>query len=89
MLTGRAEEPAGFKPNKPQETDDPSIAAICNSLLRPRGSAPTPVVVMPDKIVHRTDRVIPGHFAGMMGQSRDPWFLAVSPYHPEHYGPYP
>ena len=89
MLTGRSEEPAGFKPNKPQETDDPSIAAICNSLLRPRGSAPTPVVVMPDKIVHRTGRVIPGQFAGSMGKARDPWFLEVSPYHPLHYGAYP
>ncbi len=89
MLTGRSDEPVGFSPRKPQETDDPSIAAICNSLLRPRGSAPTPVVVMPDKIVHRTGRVIPGQFAGMMGKSRDPWFLEVSPYHPEHYGAYP
>ncbi|SVC90791.1 uncharacterized protein METZ01_LOCUS343645, partial [marine metagenome] len=89
MLTGRSEEPAGFKPNKPQETDDPSIAAICNSLLRPRRAAPTPVVVMPDKIVHRTGRVIPGQFAGRMGKAHDPWLLEVSPYHPLHYGAYP
>ena len=89
MLTGRSEEPDGFKPNKPQDTDDPSIAAICNSLLRPSGSAPTPVVIMPDKIVHRTGRVIPGQFAGSMGKSQDPWLLEVSPYHPLHYGAYP
>ncbi len=89
MLTGHSDEPAGFSPNKPQETDDPSIAAICNSLLRPRGSALTPVVVMPDKIVHRTGRVIPGQFAGRMGRKSEPWFLDISPYHPQHYGAYP
>ena len=89
MLTGRSEQPAGFSPQKPQDTDDPSIAAIANSLLRPRGSALTPVVVMPDKIVHRTGRVIPGQFAARMGKSREPWFLDISPYHPLHYGAYP
>ena len=89
MLTGHSEEPAGFSPQKPQETDDPSIAAIANALLKPRGSALTPVVVMPDKIVHRTGRVIPGQFAGRMGKSREPWFLDISPYHPQHYGAYP
>ena len=89
MLTGRTEQPEGFSSREPRETDDPSIAAICNSLLEPRGAAPTPVVVMPDKIVHRTGRTIPGQFAGRMGKSRDPWFLEVSPYHPLHYGSYP
>ena len=89
MLTGRSEEPAGFSSQKPQDTDDPSIAAIANSLLRPKGAALTPVVVMPDKIVHRTGRVIPGQFAGPMGKSREPWFLDISPYHPQHYGAYP
>ena len=77
MLTGHSEEPAGFSPQKPKDTDDPSIAAIANSLLRPRGSALTPVVVMPDKIVHRTGRVIPGQFAGRMGKSREPWFFMI------------
>ena len=89
MLTGCSEEPAGFSPQKPQDSDDPSIASIANSLLRPRGSALTPVVVLPDKIVHRTGRVIPGQFAGRMGKSREPWFLDISPYHPQHYGAYP
>jgi hypothetical protein len=89
MLTGHSEQPAGFSSQKPQDTDDPSITAVANSLLRPRGSALTPVVVMPDKIVHRTGRVIPGQFAGPMGKSREPWFLNISPYHPQHYGAYP
>ena len=35
MLTGRSEEPDGFKPNKPQETDDPSIgASVIHSSVR-------------------------------------------------------
>lgn len=89
MLTGVSAEPAGFNASKPKETDDPSIAAITNSLLKPRGHAPTPVIVMPDKIVHRTGRTIPGQFAGRMGPGRDPWFLEASPYHPLHYGAYP
>ncbi len=89
MLTGHSAEPAGFSPREPRDSDDPSIAAICNALLQPKGSAPTPVVVMPDKIVHRTGRTIPGQFAGRMGRAKDPWFLEISPYHPQHYGAYP
>ncbi|MGY8650864.1 MAG: DUF1501 domain-containing protein [Verrucomicrobiia bacterium] len=72
MLTGMSTPPAGFNSSKPQDTDDPSIAAITNSILKPRGHAPTPVIVMPDKIVHRTGRTIPGQFAGRMGPARDP-----------------
>ena len=86
MLTGMSAMPAGFSGTKPQDTDDPSIAAIANSLLKPRKHAPTPVMVMPDKIVHRTGRTIPGQFAGRMGAARNPWFLESSPYHPLHYG---
>jgi uncharacterized protein (DUF1501 family) len=89
MLTGMSTPPAGFNSSKPQDTDDPSIAAITNSILKPRGHAPTPVIVMPDKIVHRTGRTIPGQFAGRMGPARDPWFLEASPKHPLHYGAYP
>ena len=89
MLTGMSAPPAGFSPSKPQDSDDPSIAAITNSLLKPHGHAPTPVIVMPDKIVHRTGRTIPGQFAGRMGPARDPWFLEASPKHPLHYGAYP
>ena len=89
MLTGMSAAPAAFNSSKPQDTDDPSIAAITNSLLKPRGHAPTPVIVMPDKIEHRTGRTIPGQFAGRMGPARDPWFLEASPKHPLHYGAYP
>jgi hypothetical protein len=88
MLTGRADMPAGFDPNKPKPSDWPSIAALTNHLLRPANNLP-PAIVLPEKLVHRTGRVIPGQFGGILGARRDPWFLDASPYHPAHYGAYP
>ncbi len=88
MLTGRTELPLGFNPNKPMESDWPSIAAIAGGVLAQRNNLP-PAIVLPDKLVHRTGRVIPGQFAGQMGKHRDPWFLEMSPYHPQHYGAFP
>ena len=88
MLTGRSELPLGFDPNKPKDSDWPSIAAIAGSFTKPRNNLP-PAVVLPDKIRHRTGRTIPGQFGGQMGHLRDPWFLEMSPYHPAHYGAYP
>jgi len=96
MLTGRTDKPRDFDARKPMPTDWPSIAAVANDTLprahpdqaRRRGNLP-PALVLPDKIVHRTGRVIPGQFAGLMGKQRDPWFVEMSPYHPEHYGAYP
>jgi hypothetical protein len=88
MLTGRSELPLGFDPGKPKDSDWPSIAAIAGSVLPEHNNLP-PAIVLPDKIVHRTGRVIPGQFAGQMGHSHDPWFLEMSPYHPLHYGAYP
>ncbi|MEP6668585.1 MAG: DUF1501 domain-containing protein [Chthoniobacter sp.] len=88
MLTGRSELPLGFDPNKPKETDFPSIAAVAGAVLPSRNNLP-PAIVLPDKIVHRTGRALPGQFGGQMGRNRDPWFLEISPYHPLHYGAYP
>lgn len=88
MLTGRTNPPVGFDPSKPKDTDLPSIAAIANALVRPKNNLP-PAVVLPQKLVHRTGRVIPGQFGGQMGKHRDPWFLEMSPFHPQHYGAYP
>ncbi len=88
MLTGRSDLPLGFEPNKPKETDWPSIAAVANAIIAPRNNLP-PAVVLPEKLVHQTGRVIPGQFGGQMGRHRDPWFLEMSPYHPIHYGAYP
>jgi hypothetical protein len=88
MLTGRTDLPLGFDPNKPKETDWPSIAAIAGAALPGRNNLP-PAIVLPDKIVHRTGHVLAGQFGGQMGKIHDPWFLEMSPYHPLHYGAYP
>lgn len=87
MLTGRSDMPDGFDPRKPKETDHPSIAAIANHVL-PRNNLP-PAIVLPEKLVHRTGRVIPGQFAGYMGPRRDPYFVEASRYNPASYGAYP
>ena len=88
MLTGRTEMPNGFNPNAPKPTDHPSIASIVTATCPPRNNLP-PAIVLPDKIVHNTGRVIPGQFAGVMGSARDPWFMEASLFEPKAYGAYP
>ncbi len=88
MLTGRTDLPPGFNPSSPRPTDWPSIAAIAGSVTRPRNNLP-PAVVLPEKLVHYSGRVIPGQFAGLMGERRDPWFIEASPFHNTSYGAYP
>lgn len=88
MLTGRTELPAGFDAAKPKPSDWPSIASLAGALVPPRNNLP-PAIVLPDKIVHNSGRVLPGQFGGLLGRHRDPWFLEMSPYHPLHYGAFP
>ena len=88
MLTGRSDIPVGFNPSRPMSTDHPSIAAIAGDVLRSRTNLP-PAIVLPDKIVHNSGRVIPGQFAGKMGSNRDPWFIEASPFHSKSYGAFP
>jgi hypothetical protein len=88
MLTGRTQLPPGFNPNAPKPTDWPSLAAVAAALTQPRNNLP-PAVVLPDKIVHNTGRVLPGQFAGVMGRHRDPWFLEASAFEPKAYGAFP
>jgi hypothetical protein len=88
MLTGRSELPEGFDPLKPKASDWPSLAALAGALLPRRNNLP-PAIVLPDKIVHNSGRTIPGQFGGLLGPRHDPWFLEMSPYHPEHYGAFP
>lgn len=88
MLTGRSVPPTGFNPSSPQPTDWPAIAAVAGQATRGRNNLP-PAVVLPDRIVHNSGRVIPGQFAGVMGRGRDPWFLEASPFDPRAYGAYP
>ena len=54
----------------------------------PRNNLPS-AVVLPEKLVHNTGRVIPGQFAAQMGAVRDPWFIEASPFDPMAYGAYP
>lgn len=88
MLTGRTPMPPGFDASKPKPSDWPSLAAIANQLA-PRHNNLPPAVVLPEPIVHREGRVIPGQFAGEMGARWDPWFLTASSYNPISYGAYP
>lgn len=88
MLTGRSDLPPGFNPNAPRPGDWPSIAAVAGALTSPRHNLP-PAVVLPETLIHNTGRVIPGQFAGLMGQVRDPWFIEASPFDPTAYGAYP
>ena len=54
----------------------------------PRNNLP-PAVVLPERLVHNTGRVIPGQFAGIMGPQHDPWFIEASPFDPRPTGPIP
>lgn len=88
MLTGRTLMPPGFSGSKPKPTDWPSIAAVTGGVVQPRNNLP-PAAVLPERLIHSSGRVIPGQFAGLMGQHRDPWFIEASPFNPKSYGAYP
>src|SRR5262249_15541415 len=79
MLTGRTLLPPGFDPDRPTPSDWPSIAAVAGQVTARRGPLP-PAIVLPEKLIHMTGRVIPGQFAGQMGPARDPWVIEASPF---------
>ncbi|MBX3442411.1 MAG: DUF1501 domain-containing protein [Planctomyces sp.] len=88
MLSGRSQPPPRFDPNRPLPEDWPALASIVGDQTRPRNNLP-PAVVLPERLIHRTGRVIPGQFAGQMGARRDPWFIEASPFNSETYGAFP
>lgn len=88
MLSGQSMVAPGFSGSKPQPTDWPSIAAVANNVLPARNNLP-PAMILPERLVHRTLRVIPGQGAGMMGATRDPWFVEASNFTSKFYGAYP
>jgi len=88
MLSGRSDLPVGFDPGGPRPTDWPSIAAVAGALCSPRNNLP-PAVVLPEKLVHNTGRVLAGQFAGILGAHRDPWFIEASAFDPTAYGAFP
>ena len=89
ILSGRTPLPPGFSGEKPQSGDWPSIASVVGSAVRPRSNNLPPAIVLPERLVHRTGRVIPGQFGGQMGPRRDPWFVEASPFNANTYGAYP
>src|ERR1051326_1068818 len=91
MLSGRSELPSGFNPSLPRASDWPSIAAVAGEAfgqVSKRNNLP-PAVILPDRLVHNTGRVIPGAFAGQMGRQREPWILEASEFEPKAYGAFP
>lgn len=88
MLTGRTQLPPGFSPNQPSRSDYPSIAALTGHATRPKNNLP-PAVVLPERLIHSSGRVIPGQDAGEMGPNRDPWMIQASPFQTAAYGAYP
>src|SRR5262249_15605440 len=88
MLSGRSDLPPGFNPSQPRPNDWPSIAAIAGDQTRARNNLP-PAVILPEKLIHFSGRVINGAFAGLMGPQRDPWIIEASPYESLAYGAYP
>jgi hypothetical protein len=88
MLTGRTPLPTGFSPNAPNENNWPSIAALAGATTTSRNNLP-PAVVLPDRIIHNSGRVLPGQFAGLMGRQRDPFFLESSTFESKAYGAFP
>jgi hypothetical protein len=77
MLTGRTALPPGFSDVRPQPTDWPAVAAVANQLTSAHNNLP-PAVVLPFTLIHRTGRVIPGQFAGQMGERWDPWVIPAA-----------
>ncbi|HEY1598052.1 MAG TPA: DUF1501 domain-containing protein [Pirellulales bacterium] len=88
MLSGVSSVPPAFDPLGPKSTDWPSIAAIAG-VAQPRQNNLPPAVVLPERLIHRSGRVIPGQFGGQMGMQRDPWFVDASPFNATSYGAWP
>jgi hypothetical protein len=88
MLTGRSQLPVGFDPNAPKRSDHASIAAVVGHSTIGRNNLP-PSVMLPERLVHSTGRVIPGQDAGEMGVTQDPWLIGAAPFHASAYGAFP
>ncbi len=91
MLTGRTEVPPGFQfASEPKPTDWPSIASVAGYHTPRRNNNLPPAVVLPERLIHWSGRVLPGAYGGLMGKHRDPWFIEASPYgNPFWRGAYP
>jgi hypothetical protein len=92
MLTGQTALPPGFNPNAASRSDFPSIASKIGRALsteyRPVNNLP-PAIVLPERLIHSTGRILPGQHGGAMGPNDDPWFIDASPFHTTSYGAFP
>lgn len=89
ILTGRTPMPPAFSAVMPMPGDWPSIAAVAGDVVPRRANNLPPAIVLPERLIHRTGRIIPGQFGGQMGSNRDPWFVEASPFNGNTYGAYP
>lgn len=89
FLSGRTPLPVGFNGSKPQRGDWPSMAAVAGALLGPTANNLPPAAVLPERLIHREGRIIPGQFAGQMGPRHEPWFIEAAPFNPKSYGAWP
>ncbi|MFK5920828.1 MAG: DUF1501 domain-containing protein [Verrucomicrobiota bacterium] len=87
MLTGHSDIPAGFDPTQPKDSNYPSMAAVINKVIKSRNNLP-PSIILPDKIVHRSGRTLPGQSAGQLAGD-DPFIVEASKYNRKSYGAYP
>lgn len=88
MLTGRSDVPRGFQPNAPTRNDHPSIAATVSRVGKRHHNLP-PAVVIPERLIHNTGRVLPGQDAGEMGSKHDPWMIEAATFDTTAYGAFP
>jgi len=88
MLTGQSQLPTGFNPNGSNRTDRPSIASVLGNATKAKNNLPT-AVILPERLVHNSGRLIPGQHAGEMGAQYDPWLIEASPFHRTSYGAFP
>jgi hypothetical protein len=88
MLTGRSDLPPGFNPSAARPTDWPAIAAVAGCATAARDNLP-PAVMLPERLIHNSGRILPGQFAGILGSSHEPWVVEASPFHSTSYGAYP
>ncbi len=90
MLTGRSVDPLFRGDRQPRPSDHPAIASLVGDAVPPRRTNLPPAIVLPERLVHWSGGVIPGAFAGQMGNRRDPVFIEASPYgNPMWRGAYP
>jgi Protein of unknown function (DUF1501) len=88
MLTGRSELPRGFQPNAPTRSDHPSITSLVSRVAERPHNLP-PAVIIPERLVHNSGRVIPGQDGGEMGSLHDPWMIEAASFHNMSYGAFP